>query len=157
MISFVGMNIHHREHSSIKMTVYRQPTLLLTLEHPTSYTFLVVRTLYNRTSIITNNKDGKEEEKHVLINLINVKFLLTDLWMKIFPLSSPKFFSRVLVRCCKNNSILCLWICILWGKYGVLQDGGIFWKLNGGGGEGKHHCIYVTYVVCLFSATQHIR
>lgn len=79
MISFVGMNIHHREHSSIKMTVYRQPTLLLTLEHPTSYTFLVVRTLYNRTSIITNNKDGKEEEKHVLINLINVKFLLTDL------------------------------------------------------------------------------
>lgn len=65
--------IHGHEHSpqktqqhqddSIK-TTHTDQHLLLTLEHPTAYTFLVFRTLYNWTSIITDNKDRKEEEKH---------------------------------------------------------------------------------------------
>lgn len=74
--------IHGHEHSPQRIqqhqddsiqTTHTDQHLLLTVKHPTAYTFLVVRTINNRTSIITDNKDRKDEGKHIL-NLVNVKF-----------------------------------------------------------------------------------
>ncbi len=64
------MNIHHREDSSIKTTVYRKPShtdqyLLWTSEHPTAHKLSVIRTLYERATTITEEKDRQEEEKHI--------------------------------------------------------------------------------------------
>lgn len=69
-IAFLDLKIHHRDDDSIKIRVYRKPThtdqyLLWTSEHPTAHKLSVVRTLYERTSFITEEKDRKKEEKHI--------------------------------------------------------------------------------------------
>lgn len=67
-IAFLDMKIHHIEDGSVKIQIYRKPAhtdqyLLWTSEHPTTHKLSVICTLYDRTSIITDNHD-KEEEKH---------------------------------------------------------------------------------------------
>ena len=69
-IAFLDMKIHHNEDGSIKIQVYRKPThtdqyLLWTSEHPTAHKLSVVRTLFDRTSMITDEQDREEEEKHI--------------------------------------------------------------------------------------------
>lgn len=66
-IAFLDVKIHHRDDDSIKITVYRKPThtdqyLLWTSEHPTAHKLSVVRTLYERTSFIMEEKDRQKEE-----------------------------------------------------------------------------------------------
>lgn len=51
-VTFLNMNIHHRDDGSIKITVYRKLThadqhILWTSEHPTAHKISVVRTLYD--------------------------------------------------------------------------------------------------------------
>ncbi|XP_048120771.1 uncharacterized protein LOC125308359 [Alosa alosa] len=64
------MKIHHIEDGSIKIKIYRKPThtdqyLLWASEHPTAHKLSVVRTLYDRTKVITDNHDREEEENHI--------------------------------------------------------------------------------------------
>lgn len=69
-IAFLDMKIHHGDDGSIKISVYRKPThmdqyLLWTSEHPTAHKISVVRTLYERASIITEEEHRQEEGKHI--------------------------------------------------------------------------------------------
>ena len=69
-IAFLDMTLQRREDGTIKTKVYRKPThtdqyLLWSSEHPTSHKLAVVRTLYDRTKIISDPQDREEEEKHI--------------------------------------------------------------------------------------------
>ncbi len=69
-IAFFDIKIHHKEDGSIKIQIYRRPThtdqyLLRSSEHPTAHKPSVVRTLYDRSSVITDEADRKEEDTHI--------------------------------------------------------------------------------------------
>lgn len=69
-IAFLDLNIHHTDDRDIKIKVHRKPThtdqyLLWTSEHPTIHKLSVVRTLYERTTIITDPEDRTQEEQHM--------------------------------------------------------------------------------------------
>ena len=54
----------------LSFSVYRKPThtdqyLLWNSEHPTAHKLSVVRTLYDRSSVITDQHDREEEENHI--------------------------------------------------------------------------------------------
>lgn len=81
--AFQDMKIHCRDDGSIKMTAYRKPThtqptyqyLLWTSEYPTAHKVSVVRTLSERASIITEEEDRQEEEKHIQHALVLCQYL----------------------------------------------------------------------------------
>ena len=69
-IAFLDMKIHHIEDGSIKIKIYRKPThtdqyLLWSSEHPTAHKLSVVRTLFDRASIVSDTQDKEKEEKHI--------------------------------------------------------------------------------------------
>nr|XP_049602429.1 uncharacterized protein LOC125984529 isoform X1 [Syngnathus scovelli]XP_049602430.1 uncharacterized protein LOC125984529 isoform X1 [Syngnathus scovelli] len=69
-IAFLDINIHHTDNGDIKIKVHRKPThtdqyLLWTSEHPTIHKLSVVRTLYERTTIITDPEDVAQEEQYI--------------------------------------------------------------------------------------------
>lgn len=67
-IAFLDMKIHHRDDGSIKnhrKLAHTDRYLLWTLEHPTAHKTSVVRILYERASIITEEEHRQEEENNV--------------------------------------------------------------------------------------------
>ena len=69
-LAFLDMKISHGEDGGIKIKIYRKPThtdqyLLWNSEHPTAHKLSVVRTLYDRSSVITEQQDREEEESHI--------------------------------------------------------------------------------------------
>ena len=69
-IAFLDMKIQHIEDGSIRIKIYRKPThtdqyLLWSSEHPTAHKLSVVRTLFDRASIVSDPQDKEKEEKHI--------------------------------------------------------------------------------------------
>ncbi|XP_060794656.1 uncharacterized protein LOC132897207 isoform X1 [Neoarius graeffei] len=69
-IAFLDLKIHHTEEGDIKIKVHRKPThtdqyLNWTSEHPIMHKISVVRTLHERTAIITDAQDKEQEEQHI--------------------------------------------------------------------------------------------
>lgn len=62
-IASPDMKIQHNDAGDIKIKTYPQ-YLLWTSEHPIAHKLSVVRTLYDRTTSITDEEDREEEEKH---------------------------------------------------------------------------------------------
>ncbi|XP_070398607.1 uncharacterized protein [Nothobranchius furzeri] len=69
-IAFMDMKITRQTDGTLNINTYRKPThtdqyLLWTSEHPTIHKMSVIRTLYHRANIITEERDRKQEDKHI--------------------------------------------------------------------------------------------
>ena len=69
-IAFLDIKIHHTDKGDIRINIHRKPThtdqyLLWTSEHPTIHKLSVVRTLYDRATLVTDPKDRTTEEQHI--------------------------------------------------------------------------------------------
>lgn len=68
--SFSGLKDTPHGQWHVRIRIYRKPThtdqyLLWTSKHPTTHKLSVVRTLYERTTILTDPEDRAVEEKHI--------------------------------------------------------------------------------------------
>uniref|UniRef100_A0A1A8MWI4 Helix-turn-helix domain-containing protein n=1 Tax=Nothobranchius pienaari TaxID=704102 RepID=A0A1A8MWI4_9TELE len=69
-IAFMDMKITRQTDGTLNINTYRKPThtdqyLLWTSEHPTIHKMSVIRTLYHRANMVTEERDRKQEDKHI--------------------------------------------------------------------------------------------
>ena len=66
----MDIQIHHNDDGDIRLLIHRKPThtdqyLLWTSEHPVEHKISVVRTLYDRATLITDIEDREREHRHI--------------------------------------------------------------------------------------------
>nr|XP_054605014.1 uncharacterized protein cbx7b isoform X1 [Nothobranchius furzeri] len=69
-IAFMDMKIARQTDGTLNINTYRKPThtdqyLLWTSEHPTIHKMSVIRTLYHRANMVTEERDRKQENRHI--------------------------------------------------------------------------------------------